>query len=800
MIPTTSRSSSVGRRIHDVTATIPVRISDPVSTISPYRIAPEPARPATLVTSRFGDLSRAPVDVLVDVVLAAWPCRNTTIRSIRRLGTRTLLDYLGRFPGPSWQDRWVASGLDDGSVAADALATQGPVQPRSHLTTGVRALFCLRVIRPSRVALDANMVVNLGPTLQVAEQDPLLDKFVEEVARSGRTVGAQREALFDVAAVLVTQGIRLADLTPEALLHYALESRQLHAARLGPRTNRRLPGHVAWDVLAEMQHFPPGAPPRLTACFTTRQLSATEIVGRYQLRNDEIRQLLIDYLSIRRPTCDYGSFARLAIDLVNTFWKAIEQLNPTQADLHLPEATYAAWRHGLVQRPDGTIRLNNEAVLGTVRAFYLDIQQWSVEDPARWARWAAPCPIPAGIYRQTRASKRRVNERIASRVRERQPLLPALVERVDSERVRLAELLTIAAAANLGETFTFRGRAYRRTNSGYDRAQVARGVNPVRVVDVETGEPIRVTVEEDAGFWAWAIVETLRLTGVRIEELLELTQLSVRQYARPNGEVIGLLVIAPSKTDRERILPMSAELFHVIATIVRRLTRTNRTVPLVSRYDIYERTWSAPMPFLFQRAIGGRSVIAAGTVRDMLQRLCDELADTRQGFARHKFTPHDFRRLFATDLVNSGLPIHIGAKLLGDLDLQTTQGYVAVFEEDLIRHYQDFLARRRAQRPLDEYTTPTQVEWAEFEEHFDRRKVELGSCGRPYGTPCQHEHACIRCPVLHVDPKMLPRLIELERDLRDRRRRAKHEGWTGEIEGIDLTLRCSPRRRPPPNA
>jgi hypothetical protein len=35
----------------------------------------------------------------------------------------------------------------------------------------------------------------------------------------------------------------------------------------------------------------------------------------------------------------------------------------------------------------------------------------------------------------------------------------------------------------------------------------------------------------------------------------------------------------------------------------------------------------------------------------------------------------------------------------------------------------------------------------------------------------------------------LPRLVELERDLRDRRRRAEHEGWTGEIEGIDLTLR-----------
>jgi hypothetical protein len=40
--------------------------------------------------------------------------------------------------------------------------------------------------------------------------------------------------------------------------------------------------------------------------------------------------------------------------------------------------------------------------------------------------------------------------------------------------------------------------------------------------------------------------------------------------------------------------------------------------------------------------------------------------------------------------------------------------------------------------------------------HFDRRKVELGNCARPYGTRCQHEHACLRCPVLQVDPRNAP--------------------------------------------
>jgi hypothetical protein len=42
--------------------------------------------------------------------------------------------------------------------------------------------------------------------------------------------------------------------------------------------------------------------------------------------------------------------------------------------------------------------------------------------------------------------------------------------------------------------------------------------------------------------------------------------------------------------------------------------------------------------------------------------------------------------------------------------------------------------------------------------------------------------------MLSINPKMLPRLDELEADLIARRQRAADEGWRGEIEGIDLTL------------
>jgi Phage integrase family len=158
--------------------------------------------------------------------------------------------------------------------------------------------------------------------------------------------------------------------------------------------------------------------------------------------------------------------------------------------------------------------------------------------------------------------------------------------------------------------------------------------------------------------------------------------------------------------------------------------------------------------------------------REIVAQAVNALIPTHPEFADIGFAPHDFRRLLATELVNNGLPIHIGAALLGHLDVQTTRGYVAVFPEDVITHYQQFLEHRRSRRPDGEYRRPTSDEWSEFQEHFDNRRVELGSCGRPYGTPCAHEHACIRCPMLSINPKMLPRRDELESDLISRRGRA----------------------------
>ncbi len=49
--------------------------------------------------------------------------------------------------------------------------------------------------------------------------------------------------------------------------------------------------------------------------------------------------------------------------------------------------------------------------------------------------------------------------------------------------------------------------------------------------------------------------------------------------------------------------------------------------------------------------------------------------------------------------------------------------------------------------------------------------------------------------MININPKMLPRLDEIEVDLLTRRARAEAEGWLGELEGIDLTLSFLGQRR-----
>ncbi|WP_394816240.1 site-specific integrase [Streptomyces mooreae] len=159
-----------------------------------------------------------------------------------------------------------------------------------------------------------------------------------------------------------------------------------------------------------------------------------------------------------------------------------------------------------------------------------------------------------------------------------------------------------------------------------------------------------------------------------------------------------------------------------------------------------------------------------------------------------EWRPHDFRRIFVTDAIRSGLPPHIAAKICGHAALDTTMGYAAIYPEDVISHHRAFIARRRTERPSEEYRELTAIEWDEFLAHFELRKVALGTCGRDYATPCQHENACVRCPLLLVDPAQMPRLQEIHANLIDRLQEAKDQGWLGEVAAIETTMAAAAQK------
>jgi integrase len=444
-----------------------------------------------------------------------------------------------------------------------------------------------------------------------------------------------------------------------------------------------------------------------------------------------------------------------------------------------------AWKERLawIRDTDGRPvrpRVNFRSELVFVKAFYEDIARWAADDPARWAHWVAPCPVRAAEC-ATKKSRSAVKSRMDQRTRAQLPLLPALVRAVEQQRKAAEELIAAARDIPAGGVFTAAGQQFQRCRPGPS--------GRVYVTEAATGDKRNLTHEEEAAFWSWATVEVLRATGVRIEEMLELTHHSFVAYTLPTtGEIVPMLQIAPSKTDAERLLLVSPELAEVLTAIIFRVRGGKAALPLVSAYDVFEQTWSAPMPFLFQRRYGSEDrPITRSYIRECMVSTSQAAQITTAGEPL-EWRPHDFRRIFVTDALRSGLPPHIAAKICGHALLDTTMGYAAIYPEDVITHHRAFIARRRAERPSEEYRELNAAEWEEFLAHFELRKVALGVCGRDYGTPCAHENACVRCPLLRVDPVQRPRLEEIHANLLERLQEAREQGWLGEVAAIQTTL------------
>ncbi len=671
--------------------------------------------------------------------LLAWPGAGQRERVQWYRGAVKILAWLQSADGDGWQERWQNSSADTDTGWIDGLATgdsRSHIHQREEIRAGLVALLCCRVVLPSYDFLTAYKAFGVFAHARAAISPDLFTRVEQAGLERGMEGRQLAEALNVLAKIVLHTGKDLGELTAEDLFG-------IRAWWIG-RAGRAINGiHAAWELLAATGVLP--ADSTLRAALRAGPRPTAELVDRYRIQCRPIRDLLVRYLDERRPGLDYGSFRTLTGILAGNFWADIEQHHPGITSLSLPGDVATAWKERLhhVVRADGTRRprKNRLQVLMLVRAFYLDIQEWALEDPS-WAPWTVPGPVRRGDTDGMAKEKRAATAQMHQRTRERLPHLPVLLDAAARHRSGQAVLLQAATATAVGDTFNHDGARYRRiVYKSFARGGTQRGRPTVLVENTATGEQADLTRLEDEAFWAWAVIETLRHTGVRVEELLEITHLSLISYRLPDtGETVPLLQIVPSKSNEERLLLVVPELASVLATIIARIREDGR-VPLAARYDHHERTTGPRLPHLFQRRQGWRrEVISPRTVQELITDTLDRARLTDRAGAPLRYTPHDFRRMFATEAVTGGLPVHIAARLLGHHNLTTTQAYLAVFQDELVRSYRAFIGRRRALRPAAEYREPTDEEWREFQDHFQLRKLELGTCGRPYGTPCNHEH------------------------------------------------------------
>jgi integrase len=752
-----------------------------------------PARPVAESWPAAGQ-DRARVLALVASASAGLP--ESRIHANQRRGLPVLLDWLGEQPGRTWQQRWLASGAD----AAGERWAAGPARwlrrrglysaSRLELmTSSLLVLVGADVIRPSLAWLLTGGKKRKLARNMICSRDPGGFARLREFCRDDPAItpAARAKVAFRCAVIIAAKGGALADITIGDVLEVLDAERAVRA--------RRDSGAATFRVLREMGVFGPGVP-TLREILDTGQRTVEELVDRYPIACRPVRDLIVDYLKERQPAIDYVTLRNRSGQLARSFWADLEHHHPGIDSLRLPRDAAAAWKQRLQTKtttattatgettPVTVERLSYLDTLASVRAFYLDLAEWALDDPARWGPWVAPCPIrPEDLER--RKFTRRRKARMDARTRERLPVLPVLARSAARSHDDARALLAAARQAGPGQEFTAAGQTLIRAvrPHGDPRNVWAR--------DPATGTHRQLGREEEHAFWAWAIIEVLRHTGLRAEELLELSHHSLVQYRLPDsGELVPLLQIAPSKTDAERLLVVSPELAGVLSAIICRVRGSDGAIPLVRGRDRHELVWLPPSPLLFQRRTGTENHMITGNfVADRLDAALARtgLTDPATG-GPLRFTPHDFRRLFITDAILHGLPPHIAQVIAGHQDISVTMGYKAVYPEEAIRAHLAFLARRRALRPTEEYRVPTDEEWQQFLGHFQRRKVSTGTCGRAFGTPCIHEHACIRCPMLWPDPAQRDRLAEIRDNLTARIAEAEQQGWLGEVEGLQVSL------------
>ena len=328
------------------------------------------------------------------------------------------------------------------------------------------------------------------------------------------------------------------------------------AARTRATNDRHAQSPLFYQLLRAHGDLGPDAPAAIEMFFGRGQPSCEQLIDRYRIACRPVRDVLVDYLRERQPAVDFSipadTWPTCSASCFGPIWRPT---TPASTRCSCPATSPRPGSSACSPAPedhhgDGGPGQTGRGWTGAACSprYGPSTSIWpsgpTTTRPAggrgRCAARSAPATPPTRRTAHTASPGWTTAPANGCRCCRRWS--PGWT----AERARTAELLAAA------EQHPARRAVHRRRGDPAPGGAEDRDHRPHLGRTRDTGRRRDLSFEEHRGFWTWAVVEVLRHTGIRIEELTELSHHSLIQYRLPaTGELIPLLQITrPRPTPR----------------------------------------------------------------------------------------------------------------------------------------------------------------------------------------------------------------------------------------------------------